>query len=78
MRGAIAVVDDTGCSVVDKQNAAVGEGAVGVLVVSDPGADGSPPGCSRPGYYQQLTSPVAVIDEDADAATAPHRRHRSG
>jgi Zn-dependent M28 family amino/carboxypeptidase len=67
VRGAIAVVDDKGCSVVAKQNAAVGKGAVGVLVVSDPGSDGSPPGLFTPGYYQQLTSPVAVIDGDADA-----------
>jgi Zn-dependent M28 family amino/carboxypeptidase len=67
VRGAIAVVDDKGCSVVAKQNAAVGEGAVGVLVVSDPGSNGSPAGLFTPGYYQQLTSPVAVIDGDADA-----------
>jgi hypothetical protein len=62
-RGAIAVVDDQGCSVVDKQNAAVAKGAVGVLVVSD----GSRAGLFAPGYYQQLTSPMAVIDEDTDA-----------
>jgi peptidase M28-like protein/PA domain-containing protein len=68
VRGAFAVVDDKGCSVVDKQNAAVGRGAVGVLVVSDPDADGSPAGLFTPGYYQRLTSPVAVIDEAADAA----------
>ncbi|MDT5335197.1 MAG: hypothetical protein QOD90_702 [Mycobacterium sp.] len=67
VRGAIAIVDDKDCSVVDKQNAAVGKGAVGVLVVSDSGATGSPAGLFTPGYYQQLTSPVAVIDEDADA-----------
>jgi hypothetical protein len=77
VRGAIAVVDDTGCSVVDKQNAAVGRGAVGVLVVSDPGPNGAPAGLFTPGYYQQLTSPVAVIDTDADAqlrrTTAPVR-----
>ena len=46
VRGAIAVVDDTGCSVVDKQNTAVAEGAVGLLVVSDP-ANGSR-ACSHP------------------------------
>jgi hypothetical protein len=67
VRGAIAIVDDKGCSVVDKQNAAVAKGAVGVLVASDPGANGSPAGLFTPGYYQQLTSPMAVIDEDADA-----------
>ena len=42
--GAIAVVDDTGCSIVDKQNTAVAEGAVGLLVVSDPGDGGQPEG----------------------------------
>ncbi|KQY08230.1 peptidase M28 [Mycobacterium sp. Root135] len=68
VRGALAIVDDKGCSVVDKQNAAVGRGAVGVLVVSDPDENGSPAGLFTPGYYQQLTSPVAVIDETADAA----------
>lgn len=67
VRGAIAVVDDTRCSVVDKQNAAIGRGAVGVLVVSDPGSTGAPRGLFTPGYYQQLTSPVAVIDGAADA-----------
>ena len=50
VRGAFAIVDDKGCSVVDKQNAAVGRGAVGVLVVSDPGAERqSGRACSRPG-----------------------------
>ncbi len=39
VRGAIAVVDDTGCSVGDKQNAAVAKGAVGLLVVSEPGTE---------------------------------------
>jgi Zn-dependent M28 family amino/carboxypeptidase len=68
VKGAIAVVDDTGCSVVDKQNAAVAEGAVGLLVVSAPGTRGAPAGLFTPGYYQQLTIPVGVIDKDADAA----------
>jgi Zn-dependent M28 family amino/carboxypeptidase len=68
VRGAIAVVDDTGCSVGDKQSAAVAKGAVGVLVVSAPGAGGSPAGLFTPGYYQRLTVPVGVIDNDADAA----------
>jgi Zn-dependent M28 family amino/carboxypeptidase len=66
--GAIAVVDDTGCSVVDKHNAAVARGAVGLLVVSQPGPEGSPPDLFTPGYYQQLTVPVAVIGNDANAA----------
>src|SRR6185369_3174048 len=68
LTGAIAVVDDTGCSIVDKQNAAVAEGAVGLLVVSDPGSQGSPRGLFAPGYYRGLTVPVAVIDRSADAA----------
>ena len=68
VRGAIAVVDDTGCSVGDKQNAAVAKGAVGLLVVSAPGTSGSPAGLFTPGYYQQLTVPVGVIENDADAA----------
>jgi Peptidase family M28/PA domain len=65
--GALAVVDDTACSVVDKQNVAVTKGAVGLLVVSEPGADGPRPGLFTPGYYEQLKSPVAVIGKDADA-----------
>ncbi|HEX9833967.1 MAG TPA: M28 family peptidase [Mycobacterium sp.] len=75
MKGAIAIVDDKGCSIVDKQNAAVDNGAVGVLVVSDPGPGGSPAGLFTPGYYQKLTVPVGVIGNDANAAlrrtTAP-------
>jgi Zn-dependent M28 family amino/carboxypeptidase len=68
VRGAIAVVDDTGCSVGDKQSAAVAKGAVGLLVVSAPRTGGSPAGLFTPGYYQRLTVPVGVIDNDADAA----------
>jgi Zn-dependent M28 family amino/carboxypeptidase len=68
VRGAIAVVDDTGCSVGDKQNAALAKAAVGLLVVSAPGTNGSPPALFTPGYYQQLSVPVGVIDNDADAA----------
>jgi hypothetical protein len=77
VKGAIAVVDDTGCSVGAKQNAAVAKGAVGLLVVSTPGPSGSPAGLFTPGYYRQLTIPVGVIGKDADAAlrrtTAPVR-----
>ena len=68
VKGSIAVVDDTGCSVVDKQNTAVAKGAVALLVVSDPGTSGGPAGLFTPGYYQQLTVPVGVIDNDANAA----------
>ena len=63
VRDAIAVVDDQGCSVVEKQAAATAEGAVGLLVVSDSGARG----LFTPGYYQQLKAPVAVIGSDVDA-----------
>jgi hypothetical protein len=66
IRAAFAVVDDAACSVVDKQNVAVAKGAVGLLVVSEPGADGPPAGLFTPGYYQQLKSPVAVIGKDVD------------
>ncbi|HJT92713.1 MAG TPA: M28 family peptidase, partial [Mycobacterium sp.] len=68
VKGAIAVVDDAGCSVVDKQNTAVAKGAVALLVVSVPGSAGSPAGLFTPGYYEQLTVPVGVIAKDADAA----------
>jgi Zn-dependent M28 family amino/carboxypeptidase len=68
VRNAIAVVDDTGCSVGKKQDAAIAKGAVGLLIVSAPGATGRPAGLFTPGYYQQLTVPVGVIDRDADAA----------
>lgn len=64
VKGAISVVDDTGCSVVDKQNVAVGEGAVGLLVVSEEGRSGLFP----PGYYRGLTVPVGIIDTATNAA----------
>jgi Zn-dependent M28 family amino/carboxypeptidase len=68
VKGSIAVVNDTGCSVVDKQNTAVAEGAVALLVVSEPGSNGSPAGLFTPGYYEHLTIPVGVVANDADAA----------
>lgn len=64
--GAIAVVDDTGCSVVVKQNVALAEGAVGLLVVST--SRPSPAGLFTSGYYGQLKVPVGVIDKTADSA----------
>ncbi|MDH6198073.1 Zn-dependent M28 family amino/carboxypeptidase [Mycobacterium frederiksbergense] len=64
--GAIAVVDDTGCSVVVKQNTALAGGAVGLLVVSTDRP--SPGGLFTTGYYRQLTVPVGIIDKTADAA----------
>jgi Zn-dependent M28 family amino/carboxypeptidase len=70
-KGAIAIVDATGCSVVAKHDAAVAEGAVGLLVVSDSAVQGLFP----PDYYQGLKSPVAVVGKDVDAqlrrTTAP-------
>lgn len=68
VRNAIVVVDDTGCSVGKKQDAAIAKGAVGLLIVSAPGATGRPAGLFTPGYYQQLTVPVGVIDRNTDAA----------
>jgi Zn-dependent M28 family amino/carboxypeptidase len=57
--------------VVQKHDAAVAEGAVGLLVVND----GAVPGLFPADYYQGLTSPVAIIGTDADAqlrrTTAP-------
>src|ERR1700723_2975174 len=41
--GAIAVVDDTGCSVVDKQNSAVAKGAAALIVLGAPNGQGVPP-----------------------------------
>lgn len=67
-KGAIAVVDDSRCSVVDKQNAAVGRGAAAVIVISQPSGQGAPPTLFNPGYYNQLTVPVAVVG--ANGATA--------
>ncbi|HZQ30636.1 MAG TPA: M28 family peptidase [Mycobacterium sp.] len=77
VKGAIAVTDDTGCSVADKQKAAVAHGAVALLVMSARGDQGAPPGLFTPGYYKELTVPVGVIGAEADAAlwhtTAPVR-----
>lgn len=80
VRRAIVVVDDTGCSVVAKQNIAVGKGAVGVLVVTAGG--GSPAGLFTPGYYRELTVPVGIIGAEANAAlrrtSAPVRLRLDG
>lgn len=67
-KGAIAVVDDSRCSVVDKQNAAVGRGAAAVIVISQPSGQGAPPMLFNPGYYNQLTVPVAVVGANGAAA----------
>ncbi|MBN3512446.1 M20/M25/M40 family metallo-hydrolase [Mycolicibacterium septicum] len=64
--GAIAVVDASGCSVVVKQNTALDKGAVGLLVVNT--GQPVPGGLFTTGYYRELTVPVGIIDENADAA----------
>ncbi|MUL81892.1 MULTISPECIES: M28 family peptidase [unclassified Mycolicibacterium] len=64
--GAVAVVDASGCSVVVKQNTALAKGAVGLLVVNS--GQPVPGGLFTTGYYRQLTVPVGIIDETADAA----------
>ncbi|MHA7649670.1 M28 family peptidase [Mycobacterium sp. ML4] len=66
--GAIAVVDDSRCSVVDKQNIAVAKGAAALIVTSQPTGQGAPPTLFNAGYYNQLTVPVAVIGASATAA----------
>ncbi|HUH69401.1 MAG TPA: M28 family peptidase [Mycobacterium sp.] len=60
-KGAIAIVDDTRCSVVDKQNSAVAKGAVALIVISTPNGEGAPPTLFSPGYFKRLTVPVAVV-----------------
>ena len=67
-RGGIAVVGDTGCSVVDKQNAAAQRGAAALIVVSVPSRNGAPAGLFPPDYYDGLTMPVAVAGRDSDRA----------
>lgn len=71
IKGAIAVVDDSGCSVVAKHDAAKAAGAVGVLVVSQSTPTrpvAAPAGLFTPGYYQAMTIPVGIIDPATDAA----------
>jgi Zn-dependent M28 family amino/carboxypeptidase len=74
-RGGVAVADDTSCSIVDKQNAAVAVGAAALIVVSAGGRNGSPAGLFVPSYYQNLKIPVAIVGTDGGAAlrraTAP-------
>jgi hypothetical protein len=76
-RGSIAVVDDSRCSVVDKQNSALAKGATALIVISQPTGSGAPPTLFSPGYYNQLTVPVAVVGALGGAAlgtgTAPVR-----
>ena len=74
-KGAIAIVDDARCSVVDKQNSAVARGAAAVIVVSEPNGQGAPSTLFTTGYFTQLTVPVAVAGAAAagalGAATGP-------
>ncbi|BBZ37216.1 M28 family peptidase [Mycobacterium conspicuum] len=76
-RGSIAVVDDSSCSVVDKQNSALAKGAAALIVISQPTGAGARPTLFGPGYYNQLTMPVAVVGAAGGAAlgsaTAPVR-----
>lgn len=67
-KGAIAVVDDARCSVVDKQNSAVARGAAALIVLSSPTGRGAPPTLFTPGYFKQLTVPVAVLNPSGAAA----------
>ncbi len=67
---AIAVVDDTGCSVVDKHNSAVAKGAAGLIVISAAPDRGSSANLFGPGYYNQLKVPVAVVGASGAAALA--------
>ncbi|MEM6105083.1 M28 family peptidase [Mycobacterium sp. 050272] len=75
--GAIAVVDDARCSVVDKQNSARAKGAAAVIVVSTATGEAAPPTLFTTGYYKQLTMPVAVVSSYGGSAlshaTAPVR-----
>jgi len=75
--GAIAVVDDNTCSIVDKQNNAVAKGAVALIVVSQTSGGGAPSTLFNSGYYNKLTVPVAVVSGTGAAAlghtTAPVR-----
>ncbi|MGH3726571.1 MAG: M28 family metallopeptidase [Mycobacterium sp.] len=61
--GQIAVVDGTGCSVVEKNNVAKEKGAAAVLVVMQAGGGG---GLFTPNYYEQLSIPVGIIDSGVD------------
>src|ERR1700757_4073419 len=69
-KGAIAVVDDARCSVVDKQNSAVAKGAAALIVLSAPNGQGAPPTLFSPGYFKQLTVPVAVLGANGASALA--------
>ncbi|OBF10942.1 M28 family peptidase [Mycobacterium sp. 852002-10029_SCH5224772] len=69
-KGAIAVVDDTRCSVVDKQNSALAKGASALIVLSAPNGRGAPATLFSPGYFKQLTVPVAVVNPYGAAALA--------
>jgi Zn-dependent M28 family amino/carboxypeptidase len=69
-KGAIAVVDDARCSVVDKQNSAVAKGAAALIVLGPPGGQGAPATLFRPGYFKQLTVPVAVVSGYGASALA--------
>ncbi|CAN5431425.1 hypothetical protein BH11ACT6_BH11ACT6_46970 [soil metagenome] len=73
-KGAIAVVDDTTCSVVTKQKAAIAKGAAALVVISAGGRNGSQPGLFERDYFEQLTIPVAIIGTDGGALCAGRPR----
>ncbi|MGD1255232.1 M28 family peptidase [Mycobacterium seoulense] len=69
-KGSIAIVDDARCSVVDKQNSAVAKGAAALVVLSAPAGQGAPATLFNPGYFKQLTVPVAVANPNTATALA--------
>ncbi|SPM33146.1 peptidase M28 [Mycobacterium rhizamassiliense] len=68
--GSVAFVNDVGCSVVDKQNTAVAKGAVALIVITAPNEQAAAPTLFSPGYFKQLTVPVAVLDDSGGHALA--------
>ncbi|OBF13026.1 M28 family peptidase [Mycobacterium sp. ACS4331] len=68
VKGGIAVVDDTRCSVVDKHDAAAQRGAAALVVISAGGRTASQPGLFPRGYYEPMTIPVAVAGAEAGSA----------
>ena len=67
-KGGVAVVDDTGCSVVVKQKAATAKGASALVVISAGGRNGSPAGLFERDYFEHLDLPVAIVGNDGGAA----------
>lgn len=55
---------------VDKQTSAKAKGAAALIVVSAPNGQGAPPTLFNPGYFKQLTMPVAVVGSYGGSALA--------